>query len=353
MFDKIYNELAKRYGNLDMENLEIQLKKDGLGGFANILLQNREFFGQIARELSDGLEEDIGVMPTDNVSGIPLTAEDTFPFAPSACLQKCTGECCKHKNYLMITLADIYDMISSRGADFFGIRSTRDLFEGNPPLLELFFSEEYQLYFSYMRYLPVGTEEITTRPEDASDSICPFLRPINAVYDHHKMDLPAETCFGAMGCMFMESKPLICRASPLGMMTGLETGKVSYEYMPPALDCPACASSEKVLVVEYMASINLPGEEEQRRRFHKILMHSRKIPIRPRNKEKFRAVTKDIYNIDGLLARYGHGIEHRPNLETLTKIYFQAVKGDFSGYDELLDVLNSSSKHHTDLVGLQ
>ena len=342
MFDQIYDRLMQKYGNLDLKDLKNELENDGLGEFVDLLEKDQGLFSKMLRDLPSELGDEIGIMPAVDISGVPLKSTDTFGFDQNACLEKCTGECCKHKNYLMISLADVHNIISSRGGEFFNIQSTRDLFEGNPPLLELFFNEEYQLSFPYIRYRPVGTNDLSVRPEEASDSICPFLQPIKQVYDHHNRELPVKACAGAMGCMLMESKPLICRSSPLGMMAGLETGKVSYEYAPPALDCPACDSDTEVRVSDYMSSIELPGEEAQRKRFHRILMSAHKNPLQSKDQDQFRSIASDIYNIDGLLARYGHGPERRPYLDTLTGIYVQAAKGDFSRYEKLVSGLVSN-----------
>ncbi len=324
-----------RYGHLDMKNLAIELRKDGLDDFSDLLEKNPDFISEIAHKIF-GDSNDLGIMPSMEIHGVPLTTDDSFPFDHNACLQKCSGECCKHKNYLMITLADIYNIISSHGAKYFGIKTTRDLFEGNPPLLELFYLEEYQLYFPYIRYLPVGSVDMTTRPEDAHDSICPFLQPIETVYQYYDMEVPSGTCSAAMGCMLMNNKPLVCRSSPLGMMTGLKTGKISYEYLPPARECPACESDKQVFVSDYMTSIQLPHEKEQQRKFHRILMENQKPSQQNMNKEKLHAITKDIYNIDGILDRYNLNVEHRPNLDTLIRIFFKAVQGDFSVYSDFI-----------------
>ncbi len=348
MFDQIYDRLMQKYGNLDLKELKNELGKDGLGEFVDLLEKDQGLFSKMLRDLPSELGDEMGIMPAVDISGVPLKSTDTFGFEQSACLEKCTGECCKHKNYLMISLADVHNIINSRGGEFFGIRSTRELFEGNPPLLEVFYNEEYQLSFPYIRFSPVGTNDLTTRPEDAKDSVCPFLRPIKTVDDHHKTEVPAKACVGAMGCMLMESKPLICRTSPLGVIRGLETGKVSYEYAPPALECPACESDTEVRAEDHMASIELPGEKSQQQRFHKILMSIHNQPVRKRDRDEFLKVAKDIYNIDGLLARYGCGPDSRPSIDRLTEIYLYAAKGNFSKYEDLINGLKRPTSEASD-----
>ena len=346
MFEKIHDELMTRYGHLDPKQMEAELRKNGLGMFADFLSANSDVVEQMARELRDGVDGKSGVIPSAQIHGVPLSAKGTFRFDNSACLQSCAGECCKHKNYLMITLPDIHNSISSRGGELLGIRSTRDLFEGKPPLLELFYSEEYQLFFHYIRYRPVGGDDATTPPEEAEDSVCPFLRPVKEVYELHAKNLPAQTWAGAMGCMLMESKPFVCRCSPIGKMTGLETGKISYEYLPPALDCPACDSAKEVPVSDYISSIELPGEEAQGRCFHQVLMKNHKTARQAANRESFHAITKDIYNIDGMLARYGLDVEHRPGLAVLVEVMQLAAAGDFSGHEKLIRRFETARAAH-------
>lgn len=343
LFNQIYTQLTQKYGHLDLNGMMDELKKDGFGELVKELDLNQDLIDEFASNFGAGSNGEVGIMPTSDFQGIPLTSEDMFKFEQRACLERCSGDCCKHKNYLMITLSDIHNLISSPGAEFFGIHSTRDLFEGKPPLLEIFFNEEYQLSFPYIRYKPVGTDDLTMRPEDAPSCVCPFLRPIKQVFDFHKQEVPSGTCAGAMGCMLMKFKPQICRHSPLGRSTGLETGKVSYEYAPPSLDCPACQSDIKVRVSDYMESVDLPHEAAQQKSFHRILMQTHKKAGCYKDRDRFIAITLDIYNIDGLLARHGFGPEHRPSLNTLTEIYLQAAKGNFSEYETLLSSMSTIS----------
>jgi len=342
MYQQILDMLMAKYGHLSYEELTEELRKDGLGEFVDTIQDDPDLMGLIS-ELSKASTDHGVISARDHeVRGTPVEYHGTIHFDPKACLQKCTGNCCKNKNYLMINITDIHCILSSKAANFFEIQSTIDLFDRNPPLVELFYNEEYRFYLPYIRYLPEGAD-LLTLPEDAKGSICPFLRPIHEVYSYHKKALPQWANKDAMGCILMEDKPAICRLSPLGKCSGMVTGKVTYEYLPPVLDCPACETDIEVKVSEYLSSVVSASEEEQQERFHKMLMKyndsSKKL-----DKKRFSEITKQVYNIDKLLLEYGLGLEYRPSVEHLVEIVFAASHGDFSVYERFIEGLSKKNK---------
>jgi hypothetical protein len=244
----------------------------------------------------------------------------------------------------MLHLADIYSLLQSPVAAFFNIQSTIDLFEHQPPFIELFLSEEYGLFLPYLRFLPVGTD-LRIRPEDAEHNICPFLLPIQEVYEYHHLTLPANTHQNAMGCMLMEAKPSICRLSPLGESRGMLTGKVSYEYARPTTVCPACTTEVEVPVTDYLMTVTDGDESEYQARFHAGLIDynfNRSDPGYNRN--RFNTMLKDMYHIDGLPARYQFGPQARPALDDLLDMILAAADGEFDLYDQFLADLKRRAK---------
>ena len=136
-----------------------------------------ELIADISEEYSQDLSGDpeYRIIPkgVQQATGIPVDYHGTIRFDPQACLKACKGECCRNKNYLMINIHDIFRILSSKGAQFYDINSTIDLFDRKPPLVELFYIEEYRMFFPYIRYLPVNAD-VHSRPENAEESICPF-----------------------------------------------------------------------------------------------------------------------------------------------------------------------------------
>jgi len=186
---------------------------------------------------------------------------------------------------------------------------------------------------------------IQTRPEDAKGSICPFLQPIHEVYAHHKKALPKRASKDARGCILMEDKPLICRLSPLGKISGMVTGRVTYEYLPPAPVCPACETDVEMKVSDYVSSVVSLSEQQQEERLHKILMSYHQAGISPEfDRNHLNEIVKQVYNIDGLLFRYGLGSEHRPQVEQLVEIVFAASRGDFGAYKQFIEDLRDLGK---------
>ncbi|MFH1282639.1 MAG: hypothetical protein ABII27_03135 [bacterium] len=347
MYQKILEMLLAKYGHLPYSELIEALRKDGLGEFVDIIENDSNFMksiSEIDKEFPTDLLDDNGywVMPSveQQIRGIPVDYHETFKFDHQACLKGCTGTCCKNKNYLMISMIDIFDILSASGAKVLGIHSTIDLFDRKPPLLELFYNEEYRMYLPYIRYLPLGVD-LNTRPEDAKGSICPFLRPIHEVYSYHKKELPHWSGKDALGCILMEDKPAICRLSPLGKSTGMMTGKITYEYLPPAIDCPACESDVDVKVSDYVSSIISSSEEEQQKNFHKMLMIINAKTSGQFDQDRFNEIIKQVYNIDGVLSKYGLGLEHRPQIDLLVEIVFRVSKGDFTLYEHFIKGLSN------------
>ncbi len=166
MYEKILESLLSRYGHLTYPELTSELRKNGLGEFVDLIENNPDIMDMISEassELFNELPDDIatGIMPSGQpISGDIVDLDGTIKFNQKACLESCAGDCCKSKNYLMININDIYNIISSPMAGFLDIHSTRDLFERKPPLLEIFFHEEYDFYLPYIRYLPVNADLI-------------------------------------------------------------------------------------------------------------------------------------------------------------------------------------------------
>lgn len=346
MYEEILEMLLEKYGHLSYSELTEALRKDGLGEFVDAIENDpnlMELISEIAKESSTPLlgDVDYGVIPSidQGISGTPVDYHGTFKFDPDACLKMCTGKCCKNKNYLMINISDIFRILSSKGAKFLKIGSTIDLFDPKPPLVELFYSEEFKLYLPYIRYLPLDAD-LNTRPEDAKASICPFLRPIKEVYSYHKRKLPQWAGEDALGCILMEDKPSICRLSPLGKCSGMSTGKVTYEYMPPAIDCPACDSDIDMKVSDYVSSVVSASEQKQQESFHRMLISCNSEASQKLDQTRFNEIIKQIYNIDRLLSKYGLGSKNRPQVDYLVEIIFRAANGDFSLYEHFIDRLS-------------
>ncbi len=346
MYQQILEMLLAKYGHLSYSKLTEALRKDGLEELVDAIENDAHLMGLIA-EISqefcpDGLDDpEYGIIPStvQQIRGIPVEYHRTFNFDPQACLKTCKGNCCKNKNYLMINITDIFKILSSEGAQFFDIRSTIDLFDRKPPFIELFYSEEYRLFLPYIRYLPVNAD-VHTRPEDAQGSICPFLHPIHEVYAYHKKALPQWAGKDALGCILMADKPTICRLSPLGKSSGMVTGKVTYEYLVPAQDCPACETDVELKVSDYVSSVVSSSEQQQQERFHEMLMsYYRAETSQELDQKRFNEILKHVYNIDGLLYQYGLDSKHRPGVEQLVEIVFAASHGDFSVYEQFIEGL--------------
>jgi hypothetical protein len=351
MYQQILEMLLAKYGHLSLSELKAALRNDGLGEFVDAIENDAYLMGmmsEISKELSADLSSgtEFGIIPStvQKIQGIPVDYRGTFKFDPQACIETCKGNCCKKKNYLMINITDIFRIISSKGAQFFDIRSTRDLFDRKPPFIELFYSEEYRIFLPYIRFLPVDAN-IQSRPEDAKGSICPFLQPIHEVYAHHKKALPKRASKDAQGCILMEDKPLICRLSPLGKNSGMVTGRVTYEYLPPAPVCPACETDVEMKVSDYVSSVVSLSEQQQEERLHKMLMSYHQEGISPEfDRNHLNEIIKQVYNIDGLLFRYGLGSEYRPQVEQLVEIVFAASRGYFGAYEQFLEDLRNRGK---------
>lgn len=195
------------------------------------------------------------------------------------------------------------------------------------------------MFFPFLRFLPMDADA-QTRPEDAQGSVCPFLQPIEKVYECHRKDLPSWASKEAMGCLLMADKPGVCRLSPLGKMRGMVTGNLTYEYAPPARDCPACQTDVEVKVSDFLSCATSSAEEKKEAHFHKLLMsYQGSENAQGLNRDRFHGIVKQIYNIDGLLHRYALGTEHRPPLTRLMESTFAASRGNFGPYEELLDEL--------------
>lgn len=240
------------------------------------------------------------------------------------------------RNYLQISIADILRIVSSPAAPVLGIHSTADLFGRTPPLVVSFFNAEHRLQLPYIRFRSAGSDP-SLAPEDAPDSVCPFLFPIEDVTRVHGLSRPEGCARDAHGCILLRHKPKVCRLSPLGVFTGLETGRVSYVYVPPTRDCPACETKVAVTTEEFVREALLPGEAEQERRAHEIMMATARKELSDGAKQRYGEVLRQLYNIDDLLIRNGRDLHERPGVERLVSIGIHAARGDFAPYDALLE----------------
>ena len=350
MYQQLLEMLLEQYGHLPYSELTEALRKDGLGAFVDAIENDADLMGLIAevsQEYADATgDSEYGIMPvpTQQIGRIPVEYHEAFNFDPRACLKTCKGNCCQNRNYLMIGITDIFRILSSKGAKFFNIRTTADLFDREPPFLELFYAEEYGLFLPYIRYLPVNADA-RNRPEDAQGSICPFLFPIHKVYAYHKKALPQWADKDARGCILMAEKPAICRLSPLGKSSGMVTGKVTYEYVKPTVDCTACETDVEMKVSDYVSSMVSASEQQQQDRFHEVLMsYHRAETSQELDRERFNYIIKHVYHIDGLLHQYGLSSKHRPQVEQLIEIVFAASHGDFSVYEQFVEGLRTGCK---------
>ena len=225
------------------------------------------------------------------------------------------------------------------------INSTQDLIERRPPIIDLFLNEEYDLFLPYLRFLPIGADS-NTPPEKAEDSICPFLFPISDVFSFHKLQLPQNVRKDAMGCMLMDHKPSICRLSPVGQARGLITGRLSYEYIEPAKNCPGCAADVEIPLPQYLNALLSLSDEGKRALFHKMLMAHNTRRQEGYDQKKFKSVLLEFYNIDRLLSINDYAPKQRPSYGQLLKILIAAAQGDVSLYDKFIQSLNKNN-HET------
>ncbi|MGD8210850.1 MAG: hypothetical protein PVF32_13395 [Desulfobacterales bacterium] len=342
MFDgPILKILMDRYGHIeDLDQLQDAMRKDGFGEFIDALNDHPEIMDSILEEHREEIEQSLrhytgsGTMAAQEpVQGIPLDMNDTFKFDQGSCLAECDGRCCKNRNYLMISYPDIFRLLASTAASHLGIHSTRDLFDRRPPVIELFAAEEYDLFLPYLRFLPVGAEP-DTRPEDAANSICPFLYPMADVFAFHKLKLPENTNGGAMGCLLMDDKPKICRLSPVGESRGMITGSMSYEYMEPASNCPGCATGVEIPLASYVKGVVQSSEKRKIRIFHQMVVAHHASCNQGRDQQRFNSILREFYNIDHFLSFYGYTHLQRPSYLQLMQILIAAAEGNFALYDK-------------------
>jgi hypothetical protein len=345
--DQIMELLGQRHGALSSDGFMERLRQDGLGELVDIAEQmtrqlmeeNPELAQQIASQSpfwqdNDGVGD--GIMPKQpEAESLPVELDDDIPFDQAACLKSCDGRCCRQRGYLQISIADILRIVSSPAAAFLGIHSTVDLFDRKPPLVVSFFNAEYGLQLPYIRYRPEGSDP-DLPPEDAPGCVCPFLLPIDEVNRFHQIATQEGCAKDAHGCVLMRYKPKVCRLSPLGAFAGLETGSLSYVYAPPTLDCPACKTRAMVTTADLLREAFLPGESEQEKRIHQIMMATTRRPLSGTEKQRYGEVLRQLYNIDEVLIRNGRNLRERPSVERLVSVAVYAARGDFTRYDELL-----------------
>lgn len=351
MFDNpIMKNLMDRYGHMeDLNELQDAMRRDGFGDLIDEINKNPEIVESLIEEYGEEIEKSqrhylgSGVISVQEpVQGQPLGYGDSFKFDPRSCLMNCDGKCCKDRNYLMISYADILNLMRSPAVHHLKLFSTRDLFERQPPIIELFLAEEYDLYLPYLRFLPVDADA-DVRPEEAESNICPFLYPMDDVFSYYNLQLPEGTIKDAMGCILMNHKPMICQLSPVAQSRGMITGKLSFEYMPPIKNCPGCATNVEIPLSNYVSALISSSEKEERALFHSLIMvhHSRsKIG---HDQKRFNSVLLEFYNIDHLLAMYGYSHAQRPSYERLMEILIAAAKGHFTPYNHFLQGLTDKT----------
>jgi len=353
MFEnQIFKELMDRYGHIeDVDQLKAALTKDGFGDIVSQLTQNSELYDSFVEEHREEINQSIkkykgsGVMQAqEKIQAKRLDELDYFQFDPQACLSRCSGECCKGRNYLMIVYSDILKIVDSPVASYLNIHSTVDLFDHNPPYIELFLNEEYDLYLPYLRYLPLGCD-LDIPPEQAENSICPFLYPIDEIYTLYGLTIPQDTAKDAMGCILMENKPLVCKLSPVSQSRGIETGNVYYNYVRPTKNCPGCKTQKEIQLLAYLSDLNLSSEDSSRSLFHTLVMvYNEGFALDAEDKNRFHSILLEFYNIDHLLSAHGLGPEKRPKYRHLLKILIDAAIGDFSLYDRFIKRLSNLNK---------
>jgi len=352
MFDNpIMKILMDRYGHIeDLDQLQDAMRRDGFGEFIDAFNDNPEIMESFVEEHGEEIERSLrlyrgsGTMPVqESVQSQLLGTDDAFKFDPRSCLTDCDGKCCKGRNYLMISYSDIFKLLDSPAARHLNIYSTRDLFERKPPIIELFFAEEYDLYLPYLRFLPVGADS-NTRPEDAESSICPFLYPIADVFSFHNLQFPENTSSDAMGCMLMDCKPLICRLSPVAQTRGMITGELSYEYTAPTENCPGCATDIEIPLPSYERGLIPSAEEREKCLFHEMIMAHHERCNEGYDQKRFNSVLVEFYNIDHFLSLYGYSQLQRPGYVQLMEILIAAAKGDFALYDDFFEGLINTTQ---------
>lgn len=344
--DPIMKMVMDRYGHIeDLDQLQDALREDGFGEFVDSLTDNPELIDSFIEEHREDIEESMrhyrgaGIIPRQQQpQGLPLSEYDTFKFDRRACLTDCDGKCCKGRGYLMISYPDIFKMLSSPAAHQLKFHSTRDLFEHKSPIIEVFLNEEYDLYLPYLRFQAVGADP-NTRPEDAQDNICPLLYPITEVFTCHNLQIPRGIHKDAMGCILMDCKPLVCRLSPVGQTRGMITGRLGYEYMEPARNCPACRTNVGIPLTDYVNEMMSPSEDEEDALFHAMIMAHNARRNEGRDQKRFNSVLIEFYNIDRLLSLYEHTPKERPGYAQLIEILTEAAKGDFTLSDRFIQRL--------------
>jgi hypothetical protein len=346
--EQIVRLLSQRYGDPSSDGFMARMRQDGLGDLVDLaekmthelIEKDPELALHVASQSplwheDDGV--DGGIMPAmPEADTQPVDLEDDIPFDQAACLASCDGQCCRKRNYLQVSIADILQIVSSPAAALLGVRSTADLFGRNPPLVVCLFNEEYGLQLPYIRFKAEGSDPYLA-PEDASDCVCPFLFPIEEVNRIHRIATQEGCARNAHGCVLLRHRPKVCRLSPLGAFAGLETGRLSYVYAPPTPDCPACKTNVTVKTADFLREALRPGESEQDRRMHEIMMATTRTHLSGAERRRYGEVLRQLYNIDDLLIRNGRNLGHRPGVEQLVSIAVHAARGDFAPYDALLE----------------
>jgi hypothetical protein len=129
----------------------------------------------------------------------------------------------------------------------------------------------------------------------------------------------------------------------VGQARGMVTGRLSYEYIEPAKNCPGCAADVEIPLPQYVNALLSSSDEEERALFHKMLMAHNTRRQEGYDQKRFKSVLLEFYNIDRLLSINDYAPKQRPNYGQLLKILIAAAQGDVSLYDKFIQSMNKSN----------
>lgn len=275
---------------------------------------------------------------------LPIQMNETFQWNYKACIEECAGLCCKDRNYLMVSFHDILMILESSYAKRIGIQSTCELFEDEIPLICIKTDPNFEIVIPYIVFWPIGAK-MGILPEYAPSNMCPFLKPLRMVYAFHQEKTPSTAHPLAMGCILKDHKPDICKFAPIGLLRGMETGRLSFCHVKPNKFCPACNSRDKVELKNYLNSlrgVNLGPKSL----FHEVAMrHYRRVKSGS-DRSNFNQILQKIYNIDRLLLDNNYDVQSRPSYKQLISILYEAANGKFDLWESFM---NHLSKGNIDL----
>ena len=272
---------------------------------------------------------------------LSIQINESFQWNKNACIEECAGLCCKDRNYLMISFHDILMILKSPYAKRIGIESTCELFEDEISFLCLKKDPSFKIVIPYIVFWPIGAK-MGTLPENAPSNMCPFLKPLGMVYAYHQQKTPKNAHPLAMGCILKDYKPDICKLSPIGLLRGMETGKLSFCHVKPNEVCPACNSNEKVVLKNYLNSLNTVNVGSKSL-FHEVAMsHFRRVNS-DYDQNDFNQVLQKVYNIDRLLIDNNCDTQKRPSYKQLMSILNEAANGKFNLWETFLNQLSKGN----------